>query len=151
MTLVQLRSSPSSERRALGSQVMSRMAEVCTLFDLTQRSVRFYEEWGLIVTIRDGKNRRLFDAAARARLAFIAVLRRAGVSLVDIQTVLDQDAKGATTQAVAAIAQLRERRALLQEQMTQIDAAVLELQRQLNSQAGPGATGGRLIDCARAQ
>ena len=65
------------------------MGEVTALFGLTPRTVRFYEERGLITTTRDHRNGRRFDAHARENLRLIAQLRRAGLPLAEIRILLE--------------------------------------------------------------
>jgi DNA-binding transcriptional MerR regulator len=73
------------------------IGQLCSLFSLTPRAIRFYEERGLVTVARDGRNRRIFDHQARQRLQFIADLRRARLSLHEIRDVLDE-ANGDETQ-----------------------------------------------------
>jgi DNA-binding transcriptional MerR regulator len=67
---------------------LSKMNDVCERFGLTPRAIRYYEEQGLIEASRTRQNARCFDAAAREQLELIARLRRAGVTLKDIRSVL---------------------------------------------------------------
>ena len=69
------------------------IGQLCSLFNLTPRAIRFYEERGLVTATRDRQNRRIFDLRARQRLHVIADLRRAGLSLNEIRDALD-DADG---------------------------------------------------------
>ena len=62
---------------------------LCSLFGLTPRAIRFYEERGLVTASRDARNRRIFDRRARRRLQFIADLRHAALPLNDIRELLD--------------------------------------------------------------
>lgn len=86
-----------TEGAAAGSRLNRRNAmawgvtigQLCSLFNLTPRAIRFYEERGLVTVARDGRNRRIFDHHARQRLQFIADLRRARLSLHEIRDVLD--------------------------------------------------------------
>ena len=65
------------------------IGELCSLFGLTPRAIRFYEERGLVTASRDARNRRIFDRRARRRLQFIADLRQAALPLNDIRDLLD--------------------------------------------------------------
>jgi DNA-binding transcriptional MerR regulator len=99
------------------------LGDACRLFGLTARAVRFYEERGLIEARRDVLNRRVYDPPARRRLAWIAELRRARLSLPDIRTVLDaEDASGAGREA--ARARLQARRDRLQAEVAEIDGLI---------------------------
>jgi DNA-binding transcriptional MerR regulator len=88
--------------------------DVCNLFSLTPRAIRFYEERGLISPTRDRKNRRVFDSAARRRLKLIAELRRAGLPLWEIAALLDE-ALDETAMAVGARQLLCQRLEALEE------------------------------------
>jgi DNA-binding transcriptional MerR regulator len=65
------------------------IGELCSLFSLTPRAIRFYEERGLVTATRDARNRRVFDRRARRRLQVIADLRRGGLPLDEIGELLD--------------------------------------------------------------
>lgn len=52
---------------------------------VTPRSIRFYEEQGLVTAERNLQNARCYDPAAQQRLELISSLRRAGLSLKDIR------------------------------------------------------------------
>lgn len=97
------------------------LSEVCNMFNLTPRALRFYEERGLIATDRNEANWRSYDAEARRRLAWIADLRAVGVSIPDVHDVLEQDeADGA--RAAAALEKLAARSAQLRRTLEEIEA-----------------------------
>jgi len=121
-----------------GLEIQCGMREIVRAFGLTARAVRFYEERGLVETERDHNNNRRFDGKARARLHLIAALRRCGLGLADIEAVLDLERVGRGAQLDLAIAQLKDRRAELQAECSQVDAAIYEL-----SRTGEGAAVGR--------
>ena len=56
-------------------------------FDVTLRTIRFYEEQGLIEPQRDGRQR-VFNRRDRARLKLILRGKRIGLSLSDIREIL---------------------------------------------------------------
>jgi len=64
------------------------MREVCELFGLTPRAIRFYEEKGLLQLKRDRLGSRRFSHSDRSRLERVARLRAAGVSLNEIGSLL---------------------------------------------------------------
>lgn len=103
------------------------MGEAQALYGLTARALRFYEERGLVQACRDRFNRRYFDAKARRRLEWIARLRRSGVSLPDIQDVLDAEDARQDGAAVAA-AKLEGLRRRLARELAAVEGALLELQ-----------------------
>ena len=62
--------------------------EMCEAYDVTPRTVRFYEAKELIFPIRDGQ-KRLFTKRDRARLKLILRGKRFGFSLEEIRQLLD--------------------------------------------------------------
>ncbi len=62
--------------------------EMCDAFDVTPRTLRFYESKALLSPIRDGQ-RRLFTKQDRARLKLIKRGKRFGFSLEEIGQLLD--------------------------------------------------------------
>ena len=102
------------------------MSGAMRLFGLTARALRFYEEKGLVEARRDRLNARYYDPVARNRLEWIARLRKAGVSLPDIEDVLgaDEDGKGRE----CAMRKLERRREALKAELTQLDDVLTELQ-----------------------
>jgi DNA-binding transcriptional MerR regulator len=57
-------------------------------FDVTARTLRFYEDKGLLEPARDGQTR-LYSHRDRARLKLILLGKRVGFSLADIKEILD--------------------------------------------------------------
>ncbi|NRB04418.1 MAG: MerR family DNA-binding transcriptional regulator [Rhodobacteraceae bacterium] len=62
--------------------------EMCDAFDVTPRTLRFYEAKELIFPIREGQ-KRLFTKRDRARLKLILRGKRFGFSLEEIRQLLD--------------------------------------------------------------
>ena len=62
--------------------------EMCDAFDVTPRTLRFYEAKELIFRIREGQ-KRLFAHSDRARLKLILRGKRFGFSLEEIRQLLD--------------------------------------------------------------
>lgn len=62
--------------------------EMCEAYDVTPRTLRFYEAKELIFPIRDGQ-KRLFTKRDRARLKLILRGKRFGFSLEEIRQLLD--------------------------------------------------------------
>jgi DNA-binding transcriptional MerR regulator len=59
------------------------------MFDVTARTLRFYEDKGLLSPDRDDAGTRLYGVADRARFERIMRAKRMGFSLDDIKAVLD--------------------------------------------------------------
>lgn len=101
------------------------MAGAMRLFGLTARALRFYEEKGLVEARRDRLNARFYDPVARRRLEWISRLRKAGVSLPDIEDVLhaeDDEGRGRE----CAVRKLEQRREALAAELERLDAALVE-------------------------
>ena len=62
--------------------------DMCLQFDVTPRTLRFYEQKELLSPIREGQ-RRLFTRRDRARLKLILRGKRFGFSLEEIRQLLD--------------------------------------------------------------
>ena len=62
--------------------------QMCDAFDVTPRTLRFYEAKELLFPIREGQ-KRLFTKRDRARLKLILRGKRFGFSLEDIRQLLD--------------------------------------------------------------
>lgn len=70
------------------SEVTMTIREMCDAFDVTPRTLRFYEAKELLFPIRDGQ-KRLFTKRDRARLKLILRGKRFGFSLEEIRQLLD--------------------------------------------------------------
>lgn len=98
-------------------------------FGVTSRTLRFYEDEGLIHPTRRGTTR-VYARADRARLAWILRGRSVGFTLADIRELLDMYAPGEArrAQVEATLGKSRERIAALRTQRDAIDATIAELQ-----------------------
>lgn len=106
--------------------------EMCDAFDVTPRTLRFYESKELLAPIREGQ-KRLYTYRDRARLTLILRGKRYGFSLEEIRQLLDlygTDNSG-QAQTRAAVSIGRKNLAALQEQRAALDAAIGDLTRDL--------------------
>ncbi len=105
------------------------ISDLAQEFGVTARTLRFYEDEGLLRPVRRGTTR-LYSRADRARLAWILRGRNVGFSLADIRELLDLYAPGPgrRTQLKAALAKSRERIAALEAQKADIEATIAELE-----------------------
>ena len=106
--------------------------EMCEAYDVTPRTLRFYEAKELLSPIRLG-TRRLFTRRDRARLQLIQRGKRFGFSLEEIRQLLDMYDRDGSNEA-----QLRrtydigqERLAHMEAQRAELDVAIAELKDQL--------------------
>ena len=102
-------------------------------FGCTHRTIRFYEDQGLLKPHREGQAR-IFSHRDRARLSLILRGRRLGFSLAEIAEMLNlYDADpGHVRQLKVALQKGRARLAQLERQRADIEAAIAEL-RELES------------------
>jgi DNA-binding transcriptional MerR regulator len=100
------------------------IGEAMRLYGMTARAIRFYEEKRLVEARRDRLNRRYYDHEARERLAWIGSLRQAGLSLPDIQHVLEarEDARHGRARTV-----LEQRRWSLELDMARLEVVAAGL------------------------
>ncbi len=103
--------------------------EMCARFDVTPRTLRYYEYIELLTPDREGRAR-FYGAREQARMTLIMRGRRFGFALEDIrQWLLIYEKEGTTPQMQAWIA-LADRQMLeLVEQRRQLDETMAELQR----------------------
>ncbi|MFD2749606.1 MerR family DNA-binding transcriptional regulator [Virgibacillus siamensis] len=76
---------------------MKTIAEVAAEFDVSTRTIRYYEEVGLLVPERTSGNRRLYSKADMARLKLVFRGKRYGFSLEEIKEMIllfDEDRTG---------------------------------------------------------
>ncbi|MCB2128436.1 MAG: MerR family DNA-binding transcriptional regulator [Rhodobacteraceae bacterium] len=106
--------------------------EMCDTFDVTPRTLRFYEAKELLFPIREGQ-KRLFTRRDRARLKLILRGKRFGFSLEDIRQLLDLYHVGdqQKTQFAKTIELARQRLADMQGQRNELDKAIGELRTQI--------------------
>ncbi len=104
--------------------------QLCLEFKCTPRALRFYEDKGLLNPARDGMNR-VYSYQDRGRLQLILRGKRVGLSLAEIGEILDlyeADDSGAQ-QAAKSLRKFSERIVALEQQKTDIDQAIAQLQR----------------------
>ncbi len=109
---------------------------VFTIRELTRecgvsaRTLRFYEEKGLLNPHRNGQER-LYSRRDRARLKYVLMGRNVGFSLDEVREMLDlyDLGDGQETQLRVALAKFRDRIARLEHQRTEIDSVMEELRR----------------------
>ena len=104
------------------------IAEVADEFSVTHRTVRHYEELGLISPERRGTTR-VYHRRDRTRLALILRGKRLGFPLEEIRTIIDlYDApRGRRSQLEYVLDQIDERRTDLEQRRRDLDAALSEL------------------------
>lgn len=106
--------------------------EMCDAFDVTPRTLRFYEAKELLFPIREGQ-KRLFTRRDRARLTLILRGKRFGFSLESIRQLLDMYDIGDQQhlQMVETLKVAHERLAEMIRQRDELDTAIAELNEQI--------------------
>ena len=101
--------------------------EMCARFDVTPRTLRYYEYIELLRPEREGRAR-FYGAREVARMKLIMRGRRYGFALEDIrQWLLIYDKEGNAAQMKAFVRMADRQLAELAEQRAQIDEAIAEL------------------------
>lgn len=106
--------------------------EMCDSFQVTPRTLRFYESRELLFPERRGQHR-LYGRSDRARLTLILRGKRFGFSLAQIRQLLElYDPVGRNlTQTEKTLATARERLADMQRQQRELTGAIAELRQQI--------------------
>ncbi|MFL6165559.1 MAG: MerR family transcriptional regulator [Ornithinibacter sp.] len=104
------------------------IAEVADEFGVTHRTVRHYEELGLISPERRG-TARVYHRRDRTRLSLILRGKRLGFPLEEIRTIIDlyDVPRGRRSQLEYVLGQIDDRRADLEQRRRDLDAALSEL------------------------
>lgn len=106
--------------------------EMCDLFDVTPRTLRFYEAKELIAPIREGQ-KRLYTKRDRARLKLILRGKKFGFSLEEIRQLLEmyymQDQQQTQMTKTYELAKVRLQE--LKHQREDLDRTIEELEEQL--------------------
>ena len=106
--------------------------EMCDAFEVTPRTLRFYESKELLFPERKGQ-RRLFTRRDRARLKLILRGKRFGFSLEEIRQLLDLYYEGdrQLTQLTRTYEMAQQRLDDLVRQRDELDAAITDLRDQM--------------------
>jgi DNA-binding transcriptional MerR regulator len=104
--------------------------EVAEEFGVTHRTIRHYEDLGLITPERRG-TQRIFHRRDRTRLNLILRGKRLGFPLEEIRTIIDlyDRPRGKASQLEYVLGQIDERRADLEQRRRDIEDALAELDR----------------------
>jgi DNA-binding transcriptional MerR regulator len=120
-----------TESDIMTSETMT-IRQMCDAFDVTPRTLRFYEAKELLFPIREGQ-RRLFTRRDRARLKLILRGKRFGFSLEEIRQLLDLYYVGDSqeTQLSRTLDIARDRLSDMERQRAELDVAIEELRNQM--------------------
>ena len=106
--------------------------QMCDAFDVTPRTLRFYEAKELLFPHRQG-TKRLFTKADRGRLTLILRGKRFGFSLEDIRQLLEMYEPHGSNEAqlLRSVELARDRLAQMTAQRDELDLAIADLKNQL--------------------
>lgn len=107
---------------------LTRIGDMAKTFGVTLRTLRFYEDKGLLNPRREGSTR-LYTRRDKARLKLILLGRKVGFSLRDVKQMIDlYDPTGSNTRQLRLTLDKSEKqRVRLQKQRAAIDEALAEL------------------------
>lgn len=105
------------------------IADLSREFDVTTRTVRFYEEKGLLAPKREGVTR-VYSSADRTKLKLILRGKRLGLTLEESREIIDlyNPKEGNRLQLENLISKIHERQNMLRQQLLDIESTMLDLQ-----------------------
>ena len=105
------------------------IGELAKSMDITPRSIRFYEEQGLLSPTRVGQNR-IYIKKDQVRLKLILRGKRLGFSLAETKTLFDlyDSHQNSKVQLEAMLKMTDEKRAHMQQQLEDIEMLKAELE-----------------------
>jgi DNA-binding transcriptional MerR regulator len=117
-----------------GHQATYSISQLAREFDITPRTIRFYEDKGLLSPRRAGTTR-IYNGRDRVRLKLVLRGKRLGFSLREIADIIDMydSEPGEVGQLEYMLRRLEQRRSLLQARRRDIELTLQELD-QLESQ-----------------
>tara|TARA_R110002012_G_scaffold191523_1_gene359275 strand:+ start:137 stop:562 length:426 start_codon:yes stop_codon:yes gene_type:complete len=109
--------------------LLFRIGDLAREFGVTLRTLRFYEDKGLLEPKRNGVTR-LYSKRDRARLKLILLGKRLGFSLTEVKRMIElYDPQGKNqTQLKVALEKGEDQMRVLKEQHANIETAISELQ-----------------------
>jgi len=104
------------------------ISDLAQEFDITTRTIRFYEEKGLLKPNRNGNNR-LYTVADKVKLKLILRGKRLGFSLTESRDIIEMynPVHGNTEQSQKMIGVIRDKRNHLEQQLHDIEGMMLDL------------------------
>lgn len=106
------------------------IAELAREFELTPRTIRYYEDQGILAPEREGLQR-IYSKRDRTRLKLALRGKRLGLSLAEIRELINMydTAADQSPQLVKFLTVLSRRRAALEQQRRDIEAVLSEIRR----------------------
>jgi len=119
---------PTGERCVTTARKRFSISDLASEFDVTTRTIRFYEEKGLLKPARNGQSR-IYGAADRVKLKLILRGRHLGLSLEESKDVIEMydPRHGNVRQLSTLIDKIREKRGQLERQLQDLEAMMADL------------------------
>lgn len=115
------------------SQPTWTISELAKEFGITPRTIRFYEDQGIVSPTRDGRNR-VYHPRDRTRLKLALRGKRMGFQLseiLDLINMYDATPDNTNAQLQHYIEVLKRHRDTLQQQRADLDQTLMEIERQM--------------------
>lgn len=105
------------------------IGELAKEFDITTRSIRFYEDQGLLAPERNGQTR-IYSAKDRVRLKLVLRGKRLGFSLAETKNIFDlyDNEDTGERQLEFMLSMICDKKQLLAQQLLDIEAVKAELE-----------------------
>ncbi|QWZ82715.1 MULTISPECIES: MerR family transcriptional regulator [Aeromonas] len=112
-----------------GKEVTYSISELAHEFDVTPRTIRYYEDEGLLTPLREGQTR-IYSHRDKIRLKLTLRGKRLGFSLAEIRELFDMydTDKSSKTQLYSMIQLIEEKRRALHQQLEDIQMVMAELE-----------------------
>ncbi len=106
------------------------ISDLAREFDVTPRTIRHYEDEGLLSPARNGQQR-IYTARDRTRLALVLRGKRLGFSLAEAREIIDlySAPQGEVGQLQALLEKLDEKRAILEDKRRDLESALNNMDR----------------------
>ena len=112
-----------------GREVTYSISELAQEFDITARTIRYYEDEGLISPTREGQNR-IYSHKDKIRLKLTLRGKRLGFSLAEIRELFDMydTDRSSRTQLLSMVQLIESKREALRQQQEDIQMVLAELE-----------------------
>ncbi|MGL5200492.1 MAG: MerR family transcriptional regulator [Aeromonas veronii] len=111
-----------------GKEITYSISELAHEFDVTPRTIRYYEDEGLLTPLREGQTR-IYSHRDKIRLKLTLRGKRLGFSLAEIRELFDMydTDKSSKTQLHSMIQLIEAKRGALRQQLEDIQMVMAEL------------------------
>lgn len=112
-----------------GKEITYSISELAHEFDVTPRTIRYYEDEGLLTPLREGQTR-IYSHRDKIRLKLTLRGKRLGFSLAEIRELFDMydTDKSSKTQLHSMIQLIEAKRGALRQQLEDIQMVMTELE-----------------------